>query len=80
MTWLRQLWMRLQTLFRRNRFTEQLTDEIRFHVDEQIAEKETRLQAIQVRQEALFGEVLVRRHSEFDNVLGEQGAVKDDWR
>ena len=38
MTWLRQLWMRLQTLFHRNRFAAQLTDEIRFHLDEQIAE------------------------------------------
>jgi predicted permease len=38
MTWLRQLWMRLQTLFHRNRFAELLTDEIRFHLDEQIAE------------------------------------------
>src|SRR6185312_7397443 len=39
-----------------------------------------RLQAIQLRQEALFGEILVRKHSEFDNVLGEQSAVHDDWR
>jgi macrolide transport system ATP-binding/permease protein len=38
MQWSRQLWMRLQTLFRRNRFTEQLSDEVRFHLDEQIAE------------------------------------------
>lgn len=38
MQWPRQLWMRLQTLFRRNRFAEQLCDEIRFHLDEQIAE------------------------------------------
>jgi len=39
-----------------------------------------RLQAIQLRQEALFGEILVRKHSEFDKVLGEQSAVRDDWR
>jgi segregation and condensation protein A len=39
-----------------------------------------RLQAIQLRQEALFGDILVRKHSEFDNVLGEQTAVRDDWR
>ena len=39
-----------------------------------------RLQAIQLRQEALFGEILVRKHTEFDNLLGEQGAVRDDWR
>src|ERR1700730_13814511 len=38
MQWSHQLWMRLQTLFRRNRFTEQLSDEVRFHLDEQIAE------------------------------------------
>jgi segregation and condensation protein A len=39
-----------------------------------------RLQAIQLRQEALFGEILVRKHSEFDKVMGEQSAVRDDWR
>ncbi len=39
-----------------------------------------RLQAIQLRQEALFGEILVRKHTEFDNVFSEQGAVRDDWR
>jgi segregation and condensation protein A len=39
-----------------------------------------RLQAIQLRQEALFGEILVRKHTEFDNVMGAQSAVKDDWR
>ena len=38
MQWSHQLWMRLQMLFRRNRFTEQLSDEVRFHLDEQIAE------------------------------------------
>jgi segregation and condensation protein A len=39
-----------------------------------------RLQAIQLRQEALFGEILLRKHAEFDSVLGEQSAVRDDWR
>jgi len=39
-----------------------------------------RLQAIQVRQDRLFGEVLVRKHSHFDQVMTEQAAVRDDWR
>jgi segregation and condensation protein A len=39
-----------------------------------------RLQAIQLRQEALFGEILVRKHAEFDNILGQSSAVRDDWR
>jgi predicted permease len=38
MQWSHQVWMRLQTFFRRHRFTEQLSDEVRFHLDEQIAE------------------------------------------
>jgi predicted permease len=38
MQWPRQLWMKVQTLFRRDRFAEQLSDEIRFHLDQQIAE------------------------------------------
>ncbi len=39
-----------------------------------------RLQAIQVRQEAVFGEILVRKHAHFDQVIAEQAAVRDDWR
>ena len=38
MHWARQFWMRLQTLFRRNHLAQDLDDEIRFHLDEQIAE------------------------------------------
>ena len=38
MHWARQLWMRLQTLFRRDHLTQHLDDEVRFHLDEQIAE------------------------------------------
>jgi predicted permease len=38
MQWSHQVWMRLQTFFRRHRFTEQLSDEVRFHLEEQIAE------------------------------------------
>src|SRR5882724_6078206 len=41
MQWPQQVWMRLRTLFRRNRFTEQLSNEVRFHLDEQIAENIT---------------------------------------
>jgi segregation and condensation protein A len=39
-----------------------------------------RLQAIQVRQDQLFGEIAVRKHVGFDAVMAEQGAVRDDWR
>ena len=39
-----------------------------------------RLQAIQVRQERLFGEIVVRKHSHFDEVMNERAAVRDDWR
>src|SRR5499427_4701364 len=39
-----------------------------------------RLQAIQVRQEHVFGEVLLRKHSHFDQVMNEQAAVRDDWK
>ncbi len=34
----RRLWLRLQTLFRRNRIAQRLDDEIQFHLDQQIAE------------------------------------------
>jgi len=39
-----------------------------------------RLQAIQVRQDQLFGEIAVRKHTGFDAVMAEQAAVRDDWR
>jgi segregation and condensation protein A len=39
-----------------------------------------RLQAIQVRQERLFGEIAIRKHTHFEEVMKEQAAVRDDWR
>jgi segregation and condensation protein A len=39
-----------------------------------------RLQAIQVRQDRLFGEIAVRKHIGFDAIMNEQAAVRDDWR
>jgi segregation and condensation protein A len=39
-----------------------------------------RLQAIQVRQERLFGEIAVRKHTHFEEIMQEQSAVRDDWR
>lgn len=39
-----------------------------------------RLQAIQVRQDRLFGEIVVRKHTHFDEVMNEKSAVRDDWR
>ena len=39
-----------------------------------------RLQAIQLRQDRLFGEILLRKHTGFEAVMAEQAAVRDDWR
>lgn len=39
-----------------------------------------RLQAIQLRQDRLFGDVLLRKHVGFETVMAEQAAVRDDWR
>ena len=39
-----------------------------------------RLQAIQVRQDHVFGEVLVRKHTHFEDVMTEHAAVRDDWK
>ena len=39
-----------------------------------------RLQAIQLRQERMFGEILVKKHSGFEAVMAEQAGVRDDWR
>jgi segregation and condensation protein A len=39
-----------------------------------------RLQAIQVRQDQLFGEIAVRKHLHFDEIVNGNSAVRDDWR
>src|SRR5215469_15204624 len=39
-----------------------------------------RLQAIMARQDQIFGEIIIKKHSEFDAVLGDAAAVRDDWR
>lgn len=39
-----------------------------------------RLQAIMLRQEHVFGEILIKKHANFDTVMAEQAAVRDDWR
>jgi segregation and condensation protein A len=39
-----------------------------------------RLQAIMLRQEAVFGEIVIKKSPAFDEVIGEQAAVNDDWR
>jgi segregation and condensation protein A len=39
-----------------------------------------RLQAIQVRQEKTFGEIAIRKHTHFEEVMNQQAAVRDDWR
>ena len=39
-----------------------------------------RLQAIQLRQDRLFGEILIRKHVGFEAIMNEQAAVRDDWK
>jgi len=39
-----------------------------------------RLQAILLRQDRLFGDVLIKKHAMFDAVLGENALVRDDWK
>jgi segregation and condensation protein A len=39
-----------------------------------------RLQAVQLRQDRLFGDILIRKHEGFDAILQEQAAIRDDWR
>jgi segregation and condensation protein A len=39
-----------------------------------------RLQAIQLRQEKMFGEILLRKHVGFEAIMSEQAEVRDDWR
>lgn len=39
-----------------------------------------RLQAVLARQDATFGEIVVKKHTMFDTVLGDNSPVRDDWR
>ena len=39
-----------------------------------------RLQAILLRQERVFGDILLKKHAQFDAVMAGQAAVRDDWK
>ena len=39
-----------------------------------------RLQAILLRQEAVFGEIVIKKSGNFEQVMTEQAAVRDDWK
>ena len=39
-----------------------------------------RLQAIQLRQDRPFGDILLRKHTGFDAIVTEQAVVRDDWK
>ena len=39
-----------------------------------------RLQAILLRQSRVFGDILVKKHSNFDAIMADSSGVRDDWR
>ena len=39
-----------------------------------------RLQAILLRQDRMFGEIVVKKHAEFEQILAEEAKVRDDWK
>ncbi|HWR35932.1 MAG TPA: segregation/condensation protein A [Clostridia bacterium] len=39
-----------------------------------------RLQAVLARQDDVFGDIVLKKHTNFDSVLGETSTVHDDWR
>ena len=39
-----------------------------------------RLQAILLRQDHVFGDIVLKKHTNFDSAFGENSAVRDDWR
>jgi segregation and condensation protein A len=38
-----------------------------------------RLQAVLLRQDRIFGDIVLKKHANFGTILGENAAVKDDW-
>src|SRR5664279_495005 len=39
-----------------------------------------RLQAVLARQDNVFGEIVLKKHTAFDSLIAENSAIKDDWR
>jgi len=39
-----------------------------------------RLQAVLARQDNVFGEIVLKKHTNFDSLMAESEAVKDDWK
>ena len=39
-----------------------------------------RLQAVLLRQEKVFGDILIKKHEMFDTIMSEAAAVRDDWK
>jgi segregation and condensation protein A len=39
-----------------------------------------RLQAVLARQDHIFGEIVLKKHTNFDHIMEESSPVKDDWR
>ena len=39
-----------------------------------------RLQAVLARQDTVFGDVVIKKDANFDNIMAEQSAVRDDWK
>jgi hypothetical protein len=38
------------------------------------------LQAVLARQDSVFGEIVLKKHTAFDSLMAENPPVKDDWR
>ena len=39
-----------------------------------------RLQAVLARQDNVFGEIVLKKHTNFDALMAEEPPVQDDWR
>jgi hypothetical protein len=71
MVWARRLWLRLRTLFRRQRVAQRFDDEMQFHLDEQIAEN---IAAGMRREEARYAALRT-----FGNPTVLKEEIKDTW-
>jgi hypothetical protein len=38
------------------------------------------LQAVLARQDTVFGDIVLKKHTNFDQVAGESAEVRDDWK
>ena len=78
MRWLRKLLMQCQMLLRRDRAGEELQDELQFHLDQQIAEKQREFDDVDCVFDAAVSEKKdrIRQLLKWDEIMRKHGVTR----